>query len=83
MLFLIFSINFCNSEGENFSLSRKVAAEIDEMFEKNPPKYVITGTGKGFANASVARTIGSEYEAEYQNDLLTLNMRKGAGKDKR
>ena len=53
------------------------------MFEKNPPKYVITGTGKGFANASVARTIGSEYEAEYQNDLLTLNMRKGAGKDKR
>ena len=74
---------YCQTAESFSSISPKVAAEIDEMFEKNPPKYVITGTGKGFANASVARTIGSEYEAEYQNDLLTLNMRKGAGKDKR
>lgn len=63
---------YCITADHFSCLSKEISDEIEDMFEKNPPQYIVMDRNAFISNIRVAQHLSQEYSLIYQNSLYEL-----------
>lgn len=67
---------YCQTQDLFIQCNPAIADEIDQMFEENPPDYVVTEKFEEIQNARIVERLSNMYQIAYDNELYILYEKK-------